>query len=54
MGKDQTSREKIKEVARVIFMKKGYAGTKTRDITTAAGINLAALNYHYQSKENLF
>ncbi|MGD1841972.1 MAG: TetR/AcrR family transcriptional regulator [Thermonemataceae bacterium] len=54
MSKNQTSKEKIKEVARTIFMKKGYAGTKTRDITTAAGINLAALNYHYQSKENLF
>ena len=35
-------------------MKKGFAGTKTREIAEKAGINLALLNYYYRSKEKLF
>jgi len=54
MGKDKTSEEKIKIAAKTIFLKKGYAGTRTRDIAEEAGINLALLNYYYRSKEKLF
>ena len=46
--------EKIKEAARKVFLKKGYAATRTRDIAEEAGINLALLNYYYRSKEKLF
>jgi Transcriptional regulator len=45
---------KIKEAARKIFLQKGYAATRIRDISEAAGINLALLNYYYRSKEKLF
>ncbi|SDC39975.1 TetR/AcrR family transcriptional regulator [Niabella drilacis] len=49
-----SSEEKIKEAARKVFMEKGYAATRTRDIAEAAGINLALLNYYFRSKEKLF
>ena len=54
MHSEQTTEEKIMEAARSLFMKKGFAGTKTRDIADKAGINLALLNYYYRSKERLF
>lgn len=54
MKKDETTEERIKEAARVVFMKKGYAATRTRDIAEEADINLALLNYYFRSKEKLF
>lgn len=51
---DTSTEEKIKEAARVVFLKKGYATTRTRDIAEEAGINLALLNYYFRSKEKLF
>lgn len=53
-GKDSSTEEKIKNAARVIFHQKGFAGTRTRDIAEASGINLALLNYYFRSKERLF
>jgi len=51
---DPSTEEKIKNAARIIFHKKGYAATRTRDIAEEAGINLALLNYYFRSKEKLF
>lgn len=51
---DTSTEEKIKNAARNIFHKKGYAATRTRDIAEEAGINLALLNYYFRSKEKLF
>jgi AcrR family transcriptional regulator len=51
---DGTTEEKIKEAARVVFTRKGYAAARTRDIAEEAGINLALLNYYFRSKEKLF
>ncbi len=51
---DASTEEKIKNAARVIFHKKGFAATRTRDIAEEAGINLALLNYYFRSKEKLF
>lgn len=53
-SKDASTEEKIKEAARTVFTKKGYAATRTRDIAEEAGINLALLNYYFRSKEKLF
>jgi AcrR family transcriptional regulator len=53
-GIDTTTEEKIKNAARKLFTKKGYAATRTRDIAAEAGINLALLNYYFRSKEKLF
>lgn len=49
-----STEEKIKEAARQVFTRKGYAATRTRDIAEEAGINLALLNYYFRSKEKLF
>lgn len=51
---DNSTEEKIKEAARKLFMQKGFAATKTRDIAAEADINLALLNYYFRSKEKLF
>lgn len=50
----QSSEEKIKEAAKAIFLKKGYAGTTARDIAEAANMNIALTNYYFRSKEKLF
>lgn len=49
-----STEQKIIAAARSVFTKKGFAGARTRDIAEEAGINLALLNYHFGSKENLF
>ncbi len=49
-----STEEKFKEAAHIVFTKKGYAATKTRDIAEEAGMNLSLLNYYFRSKEKLF
>ena len=51
---DASTEEKIKNAARTVFQKKGFAATRTRDIAEEAGINLALLNYYFRTKEKLF
>lgn len=51
---DNSTEEKIKAAANLVFTKKGFSGTRTRDIAEEAGINLALLNYYFRSKEKLF
>lgn len=51
---DPTTEEKIKNAARTVFLRKGFAATRTRDIAEEAGMNLALLNYYFRSKEKLF
>ncbi|HEY5823798.1 MAG TPA: TetR family transcriptional regulator [Cyclobacteriaceae bacterium] len=51
---DTNTEAKIKNAARAVFHKKGFAATRTRDIAEEAGINLALLNYYFRSKEKLF
>src|SRR5437868_1165754 len=52
--KNASTEEKIKEAARGVFTRKGYAGTRTRDIAEESGYNLALINYYFRSKEKLF
>jgi AcrR family transcriptional regulator len=54
MAKEVSTEEKIKEAARKLFTRKGFAATRTRDIAEEAGINLALLNYYFRSKQKLF
>jgi AcrR family transcriptional regulator len=41
------------DVAQRLFSEKGFHATSLRDITSAAGVNLAAVNYHFGSKDAL-
>ena len=47
------TRERILDVAERLFADSGFASTSLRDITAEAGVNLAAVNYHFGSKEAL-
>ena len=45
---------RILDTAEGLFMEHGFEATTLRQITAAAGVNLAAVNYHFGSKEELF
>jgi len=47
------TRERILDTAEELFATNGYHCTSLRAITAAAGANLAAVNYHFGSKEAL-
>jgi AcrR family transcriptional regulator len=48
------TKERILDVAETLFMEHGYEAATLRSITAAADANLAAVNYHFGSKEALF
>lgn len=43
----------ILDVAEKLIAKKGFEGTSVRDISTAAGINVAMISYYFGSKEKM-
>jgi TetR/AcrR family transcriptional regulator, fatty acid metabolism regulator protein len=45
--------EKILSAARELFEEKGFDLTSVREIATKADVNVALINYHFGSKENL-
>lgn len=45
--------ERILDAAEVLFAERGFAETSLRTITSTAGVNLAAVNYHFGSKKAL-
>jgi len=47
------TKDSILNAAEQLFAERGFDATSMRAITAAAGVNLAAVNYHFQSKENL-
>ena len=47
------TRERILEAAESLFAERGFDSVSLRDITGAAGANVAAVNYHFGSKDNL-
>ncbi len=48
------TKNKILMAARELFAVKGFEGASVRDIAGVAGVNIAAVNYHFTSKEKLF
>jgi AcrR family transcriptional regulator len=44
---------KILDTAERLFAEQGYAATSLRHIIAEAGVNLAAIHYHFGSKEDL-
>ena len=50
----ENTKERILETAEKLFADKGYNGVSVRDITRSAACNVAAVNYHFGNKENLY
>lgn len=48
------TREKLLEAAADVFAEKGYRETTVADVCGRAGVNIAAVNYHFGSKEALY
>lgn len=49
----EATRERILEAAEILFAERGFDGVSLRDITAAALANVAAVNYHFGTKEAL-
>ena len=52
-GDGRDTREKLLDAAERLFAEQGFDSTSLRQITSAAGANLAAVNYHFGSKDDL-
>ena len=52
--KNNTTKKRILKKAEALFAQKGYHAVSVREITTAAKCNMAAVNYHFNSKKNLY
>ena len=48
-----STRERILKVASKLFGGRGYGSTSVRDIAQEAQVNIASLNYHFKSKQDL-
>jgi AcrR family transcriptional regulator len=54
MGRQKrTTKDKLMDAAERLFARKGFHGASLRDITAAAGVDLALVNYHFGSKKRL-
>jgi AcrR family transcriptional regulator len=52
-ARDDTQ-QRLLQAAVQVFAEKGYEGATVRDICRLAGVNLAAVNYHFRDKERLY
>jgi AcrR family transcriptional regulator len=53
IAKPVDTKTRILDSAEKLFGINGFDATSLRDITTEADVNLAAVNYHFQSKDSL-
>lgn len=53
-GSSDSTREKLLEAAEQIFAERGFSGATVREICLRAGANVAAVNYHFGDKLNLY
>ena len=48
-----STKDRILNAAEGLFAQQGFSGTSLREVTSRADVNIAAVNYHFGSKENL-
>lgn len=51
---EEDARTRLIDAAIVLFADKGYEGTSVRDLAKAARVNVAAVSYHFGSKDALY
>lgn len=51
--REQSTKDKILDSAEHLFANKGLKETSVRDITSHANVHLAAVNYHFHTKDGL-
>ncbi len=50
----RTTRDRILDAAERLFARRGFYGVSIRDITAAAGVDVALASYHFGRKQELF
>ena len=50
----ESTRKRILEAALQLYGEKGYRDSTNAEVCEAAGANIAAVNYHFRSKEQLY
>ena len=50
----QRTREALLDAAEALFCERGFAGVGNRELVARAGVNLAAIRYHFGSKRGLY
>ena len=53
-NKYELTRDRLLDEAEDLFAQRGFHAVSVREITRAAGSNLAAVNYHFGNKQNLY
>lgn len=48
-----STKDRILHAAEALFAQQGFATTSLRQVTSLADVNIAAVNYHFGSKDNL-
>jgi len=48
------TRQSIMKAAVALFAERGYEGASVRAIVSKAGVNQAAINYHFKGKDGLY
>jgi AcrR family transcriptional regulator len=54
LPKSEETTDRIIDAAGFVFAERGFRSTTIRQITARAGVNLAAVNYHFKNKSELY
>jgi len=49
-----SAKDRLLDAAELLFAEKGFSEVSIRELAAAAEANVAAVNYHFQGKENLY
>ena len=53
-ARSEATRERLLDAGLALFSSRGFDGVTTRALANAAGVNQAAIPYHFKSKEGLY
>ena len=53
-GSHKSVQERLLDVAEELFCEKGFEATSVRDLASAAGCNVASVNYYFGGKDKLY